>query len=67
MVLWSKSEERLKMENINVDNVVLTESEQKTVASLIRLGDSKELAIETVIKQRSKQDATEFYHNAYHI
>ena len=48
-------------------NMSLTNTEEKTGASLIRLGDSKELAIETVLNKRSKNADTYFYFNAYNL
>ena len=43
----------------------LTTKEIETVKILIRLGDSEELAIETVLKGRGKEDNTEIYRLAY--
>lgn len=47
--------------------VKLTDKEQKTVDALVRLGDSEELAIKTVIKDRKKNSySTEMYEQAYY-
>ena len=43
----------------------LTNKEVNLFESLVRLGDSIQLAYETVLKERTKLDATEFYRNAY--
>lgn len=45
-----------------------SEDEQKTFNSLVRLGDSKELALWTVISQRyNKVEVSEMYYLAYNI
>jgi len=46
-------------------NMGLTKTEEKEVSTLIRLGDSKELALETVISNRSRNADTSFYYNTY--
>jgi len=43
----------------------LTEKEQQTVGRLLKLGDTLELAVKTVIEQRCEDDNTEWYYNAY--
>lgn len=43
----------------------LTNKEQETVKILVRLGDSLELAIKTVLAERNKKTDYEFYYNAY--
>jgi hypothetical protein len=43
----------------------LTAKEQETVKSLIKLGDTKEEAIETVLEERKRPDNSEFYRFAY--
>jgi hypothetical protein len=47
----------------------LTNQETKTYKILVRLGDSKELALKTVISERSKEakklESKSFYSNAY--
>jgi len=43
----------------------LTASELETVKILIRLGDSKELAEQTVLNEREVEVNHEFYRNAY--
>ena len=43
----------------------LTAKEQETVKSLIRLGDTESLAIETVIENRNRPDNSEEYRFAY--
>ena len=43
----------------------LTAKEIERVETLICLGDSKELAIKTVIEARKKEENTEFYRLAY--
>jgi len=43
----------------------LTTEETKTVKSLIRLGDSKALAVKTVIENRKDEDSREIYILAY--
>lgn len=52
-----------------MENAKLTSKELKTFESLVRLGDSKELALETVIMEREseakKEAARAFYLNAY--
>ena len=45
--------------------MALTEKEQAQVRRLIQLGDSEELAIETVVELRKKESNTEFYKAAY--
>lgn len=49
----------------------ITKEEAKTVESLIKLGDNKKLAIDTVIANRenkAKQDASkQLYYKAYHL
>ena len=42
----------------------LTQKEQQTVNNLVKLGDSLELAIKTVLDLRDEPDNTEFYYNA---
>jgi len=46
-------------------NEQLTTKEIETVKTLIRLGDSEELAIKTVLEGREKADNSEFYRIAY--
>jgi hypothetical protein len=53
----SKSVEQIKSE--------LTNKEVKSFETLVRLGDSIQLAYETVLNERTKEDSTEFYRNAY--
>ena len=43
----------------------LTKAEQETVDRLIRLGDSLEVAIQTVIDRRDTRADREFYRLAY--
>lgn len=43
----------------------MTKEELETIKTLVRLGDSEELAIKTVLANREKQDTNEFYRNAY--
>lgn len=43
----------------------LTTKEIETVKTLIRLGDSEELAINTVLEDRKKKDNSEIYRLAY--
>jgi len=43
----------------------LTAKEIETLNILVRLGDSKELAFATVIAERTKDNSTDFYRNAY--
>lgn len=52
-----------KESEINMTN--LTQKEQDQVKRLIKLGDSLELAIKTVLDLRDEPDNTEFYYNAY--
>ena len=47
------------------ETMTLTEKEQAQVQRLMQLGDSKELAIETVVELRKKESNTEFYNAAY--
>ena len=44
---------------------IFSQEELLTIASLIRLGDSEELAEKTVLKLREKEDNSEFYRFAY--
>lgn len=44
----------------------LTEKETKLLKSLIRLGDSKKLALKTVLAGRKKNFSTEMYELAYY-
>jgi hypothetical protein len=39
----------------------LTTEEQRLFESLVRLGDSKELALETVLSQRNKEQSNMYY------
>ena len=43
----------------------LTNKEVKSFETLVRLGDSVQLAYETVLNERNEDDAMEFYRNAY--
>lgn len=44
----------------------LTDSEQRTYESLVRLGDSEDLALKTILFDRSRARPDHgFYHNAY--
>lgn len=43
----------------------LTEKENQLLAALIRLGDSKETALKTVISERGRSDNSESYRVAY--
>jgi hypothetical protein len=43
----------------------LTNKEVRSFETLVRLGDSIQLAYETVLNERTKEDATNFYRNAY--
>lgn len=43
----------------------LTNKEVKSFETLVRLGDSFQLAFETVLNERNEDDAMEFYRNAY--
>ena len=43
----------------------LTNKEVEVFEILVRLGDSIILAHETVLNERTKESATEFYRNAY--
>jgi len=43
----------------------LTSKEIMTFDSLVRLGDSIELAYETILNLRAQEDNTEFYRLAY--
>ena len=43
----------------------LTQKEQDQVKRLIKLGDDLELAVKTVIDNRSNETDYEFYYNAY--
>ena len=43
----------------------LTNKEVKLFETLVRLGDSIQLAYETVLSERTKENETEFYRNAY--
>jgi len=43
----------------------LTTKEIETLTILVRLGDSKELALKTVLNERGKDNSTDFYRNAY--
>lgn len=45
----------------------LTKKEMESFKILVRLGDSEELALETVLKEREKEDASEFYKQGYEI
>ncbi|WBC28466.1 hypothetical protein RPMD05_8 [Rhodobacteraceae phage LS06-2018-MD05] len=42
----------------------LTKSEQELFNSLVKLGDSKELALETVLSERNKETSN-IYYQAY--
>lgn len=53
------------MKTIEQVKVELTIEEFSLFESLRRLGDSLELAYETVLKERKREDNTEFYRNAY--
>lgn len=45
----------------------LTEQQIKDVKTLVRLGDTLELAIKTVLsKKELSQECYDFYYNAYH-
>lgn len=44
----------------------LTPQQQELAKSLIKLGDSEELAIKTALEQ-CKEDDNSFYYNAYNI
>ena len=52
-----KTVEQIKLE--------LTNKEVKLFETLVRLGDSIQLAYETVLNERTKENETEFYRNAY--
>ena len=52
-----KTVEQIKLE--------LTNKEAKSFETLVRLGDSIQLAYETVLSERTKENETEFYRNAY--
>lgn len=43
-----------------------TNEEQKTIATLIRLGDSEKLAKDTVLDLRSRNTGSEIYARAYY-
>lgn len=43
----------------------LTNKELETFKILVRLGDSKELALKTVLSERQKQTNNQFYINGY--
>ena len=45
--------------------ITLTQKEQDLVKSLIRLGDTEKVAIETVLEERKKPDNSEYYRFAY--
>ena len=45
----------------------LNTKETATYQSLVRLGDSKALALQTVLADRSKDSNNDFYYNAYCI
>jgi hypothetical protein len=47
--------------------ITLTEKEQNEVKTLIRLGDTEEIARQTVIAARIKNDTSDFYRNAYEL
>lgn len=47
------------------NETTLTDKETEMINTLIRLGDSKELAEKTVIANRSKEDNAESYRFAY--
>lgn len=44
----------------------LTEKQKKTYESLIRLGDSKELALKTVLEMVKEEEPSEMYQIAYY-
>ena len=48
-------------------NINLTEKENNEVNTLIRLGDSEELAVQTVINNRSRNTDNSVYFQAYCI
>ena len=48
-----------------MNTAILTEKEMKSFKSLVRLGDSEQLAFDTVINNREKESNFEFYRNAY--
>lgn len=52
-----------------MENIKFTKEEQETIECLIKLGDSKKLAIETVISQRisekQQKEKDNFYRFAY--
>lgn len=43
----------------------LTNKEVKSFETLVRLGDSFQLAYETVLNERNEEDTIDFYRNAY--
>jgi hypothetical protein len=43
----------------------LTIKEQQIVNSLVKLGDTLELAVETVLNNRNQEIDCDFYYNAY--
>ena len=45
----------------------MTENEKRLFETLITLGDSKKMAVATVINERSKKDNSDFYKMAYEI
>jgi hypothetical protein len=51
--------------NITEMKQTLTQEEVKEFECLVRLGDSLELAYETVLNERLKEESKEFYRNAY--
>ena len=45
----------------------LTKEQKESVKILVRLGDSLELAIKTVLEEKDlSQEGYDFYYNAYH-
>ena len=45
----------------------LNEKQIDLLVSLVKLGDSVELALETVVETADRHSNTEFYYNAYNI
>jgi len=50
----------------NIETANLTVKEIETLNILVRLGDSKELALATVIAEREREVNVTFYENAYY-
>ena len=50
---------------MQIDLTVLSAKEKETFESLVQLGDSKQLAFDTVLDLRNRPDNTEFYRYAY--